>query len=557
LAQTPFALPRHDELDLAQTFSRGLTHGFLSGIDHQKLVRGRFPKSRGVKLGIVVGVSSKGIRIELAESIKNFAKPGDGVLFDLGTPDQNEPGGRLWEVRDVPGLKSTVEVRFAEGSVDFSRIPVGCDVWKTDDPALTKRLEQTYSQDKPPRRVPITATLTGALGGVLTLMLRDDLNTTEATWPGPLELGKKRSTTPDEIRDPLARLGDTPFELSDIALSLPDGVMVPKSVLNDLRRTASSKLSELRAKSYEHEALASVEPHHSLTLRARQEPTLTVLVRNLTQLNAVLKWHVEGLSKPAQILADFEDLRRYAEAVEMAQNANVPLAIAPLRVWKPAEEGFQSMVVRANPSAILVRNLASISYFQEHLPNAKLLGDFSLNVANHRTAKVLLDAGLTRLTPSYDLNWEQFQALILASDPSVFEPVIHQHMPMFHMEHCVFAAFLSTGKDHRDCGRPCETHKVELRDRTGANFPVHPDTGCRNTVFNSLAQSAAEYIPRMRDLGVNHFRIDLLRETPTEIYTLIEQYTRVIHGHDTGKTTWKSLKAIHQLGVTRGTLQLV
>ena len=79
---------------------------------------------------------------------------------------------------------------------------------------------------------------------------------------------------------------------------------------------------------------------------------------------------------------------------------------------------------------------------------------------------------------------------------------MHQHMPMFHMEHCVFAAFLSTGKDHRDCGRPCDRHKVELRDRVGANFPVLPDAGCRNTVFNSVPQSGAEYVGRMRELGL-------------------------------------------------------
>ena len=42
-----FHLSRREELDLAQTFSRGLTPGFLEGENHQKLVRGRFPKSRG------------------------------------------------------------------------------------------------------------------------------------------------------------------------------------------------------------------------------------------------------------------------------------------------------------------------------------------------------------------------------------------------------------------------------------------------------------------------------------------------------------------------------
>jgi putative protease len=128
---------------------------------------------------------------------------------------------------------------------------------------------------------------------------------------------------------------------------------------------------------------------------------------------------------------------------------------------------------------------------------------------------------------------------------------------MFHMEHCVFAAFLSTGKDHRDCGRPCDTHRVELRDRVGANFPVHPDTGCRNTVFNSVPQSAAEYVGRMKELGIRWFRIDLLRETPDEVVRLVEQYTRVINGVDDGKQTWKHLRAVNQLGVTRGTLNLL
>jgi len=38
---------------------------------------------------------------------------------------------------------------------------------------------------------------------------------------------------------------------------------------------------------------------------------------------------------------------------------------------------------------------------------------------------------------------------------------------------------------------------------------------------------------------------------------LVEQYRRVIAGTDDGKQTWKQLKAINQLGVTRGTLNLL
>src|SRR5581483_11553890 len=105
--------------------------------------------------------------------------------------------------------------------------------------------------------------------------------------------------------------------------------------------------------------------------------------------------------------------------------------------------------------------------------------------------------------------------------------------------------------------RPCDRHRVELRDRVGAHFPVHPDAGCRNTVFNSVPQSAAEYVGRMRDLGVRRFRVDLLREPPEQVGPLLDRYARVAAGLDDGRDTWRQLRALNQLGVTRGTLQLV
>ncbi len=583
LAHRDFALPRREQLDLAQTFSRGLTPGFLEGNNHQKLVRGRFPKSRGVRLGTVLQLTKLGAKVRLAERmpIEELIRAGDGVLFDLGKPETQEPGGRVWKVeltklageRSSPGDPATVLLSFEAGALDLSQIPVGCDVYKTDDPTLRKRLEQSYAQDKLVRRVALSGRVSGAIGGALSLTLSDGECEANATWPGPLESAQKRPTSAEEVREQLSRLGDTPFELGEVAIELPANAMVPRSVLNDLRRRAAGELAEQRLEGRKH-ALADQAngrcqpaggtdtapsaPSSHRPADTGRSPALTVLVRSLDQLDAVLAWAPpDGLPKPAAVYADFEDLRRYKDAVPKARAAGVPVGLAPLRVWKPGEDGFQALVVRAEPDIVLVRNLASISYFREQLPNAQLVGDFSLNCANELTADLLIGAGMERLVPSYDLNWEQFAAMVRRSRPEWYEPVLHQHMPMFHMEHCVFAAFLSTGKDHRDCGRPCEVHKIELRDRVGANFPVLPDTGCRNTVFNSVAQSGAEYVGRMRELGLRTFRIDLLRETPAQVGPLLDRYARVIAGLDDGRETWRQLRALNQLGVTRGTLQLV
>ncbi|WP_145234361.1 U32 family peptidase [Urbifossiella limnaea] len=555
---TSFRMSRRAELDLAQTFSRGLTTGFLDGVNHQVLVRGRFPKSRGVRIGRVAGVTRRGVRIEPAEAVPELVKAGDGVVFDLGRPEEKEPGGRVWAVAPAGRL---LELQFEPNAVDLAAVPVGCDVYKTDDPALRKRLEQSYGQDKPARRVALAARLAGVLGGPLVLTLTDpDGAAGEAVWPGPLEAAAKRPATADELRDQLGRLGDTPFELGALAAELPDAVMVPRSVLNDLRRRAAAALAERRLRAH---PIAEPGALDALRSAARGGATggtaaLTVLVRTLDQLDAVLAWQPPaGFPRPAAVYCDFEDLRRYADAVPRARAAGIPVGVAPLRVLKPGEDGFQSLVVRADPDLVLVRNLGSIEFFRAALPQARLVGDFSLNVANELTADVLVGAGLERLVPSYDLNWDQLAAMVRAFDPARFEPVVHQHMPMFHNEFCLFAAFLSTGKDHRDCGRPCEDHKVELRDRVGAAFPVLPDTGCRNTVFNSVPQSAAEYVGRMRGLGLTRFRIDLLRESAADVAPLLDRYAAVVSGADDGRQVWRQLRALNQLGVTRGTLSVL
>ena len=148
----------------------------------------------------------------------------------------------------------------------------------------------------------------------------------------------------------------------------------------------------------------------------------------------------------------------------------------------------------------LVRNYDHLRFFAGE---RGLVGDFSLNVANPLAAQYFMErtADWTGLTTSYDLNATQLESLLRAAPPEWFEVTIHQHMPMFHMEHCVFCAFLSDGTDYRNCGRPCDRQTVRLRDRVGLEHPLKADAGCRNTVFNARAQTGAESVERLRALG--------------------------------------------------------
>jgi len=570
LARQPFSISRRQHLDLAQSFSRGFTHGFLSGVNHQTLVPARFPKSRGIRIGKVIAKTRTGVILERNPGTLDVPlNPGDGLVFDAGHPEQDEQGGRILKINGpgAPPVKNRsnpkrIEISFHRQDVNLAAVSIGDVVWKTDDPAVRKRLQQSFSRDSVPNRTPLSLRATAPLDGPLTVHLSDTAGrTAAATWPGPLQRTEKYPLTPGLLREQFERLGDTPFTLAEIHLDAPDPVMVPKSVLNDLRRRAVQllldqrplhhELSDSAALDHIREELAAPDP-----ITSRQSPiaNLSVLIRTTAQLNAVLDWLPPAdLPRPHLLYADFEDPRRYKEAVALCRAAAVPLALATLRVVKPHEHGLLQQILDCNPDAVLVRNLAAVTFFREHAPHLAQYGDYSLNIANEITASIFIEAGLKRLVPSYDLNWKQLAAMLGRIDPALFEAVIHQHMPMFHMEHCVFAATLSTGKDYRDCGRPCERHRVDLRDRVGQSHPLVADVGCRNTVFNAAAQSAAELVPRMKAAGLQHFRVELLRETPEETQTLLTRYARLLAGLKDARSTSRQLRVLNQLGVTRGT----
>jgi len=345
--------------------------------------------------------------------------------------------------------------------------------------------------------------------------------------------------------------------------SLP--VMVPKSVLNDLRRQAVSALEQVRLSpsiaEIDRTALARLRQEAAGRWASRQPelpvtPRLSVLCRSMEQVRAIVAWRPEdGLPSVDSVLCDFEDVRLTREAVAACRSAGIKVAVATPRVIKPSEEGLLVQVARSEPDAVLIRNLAGMEYFRETAPHLRRWGDYALNVANDLTADLLLSEGLERLVPSYDLNLEQLLDLLERIDPARFEVVLHQHIPMFHMEHCVFSHVLSNGTDFHSCGRPCDRHRVELRDHVGESHALVADVGCRNTVFNARAQSAAPYVPRLKGLGVELYRVELLRETAAESQALLTQYALVLAGKASGPRVWHELQVINQVGITRGTLE--
>ncbi|KFN07840.1 U32 family peptidase [Paenibacillus macerans] len=562
--------PSKEEIrELQQSFSRGFTHGFLEGTNNKKLVDGTFPKSRGVYLGRVEKVLRDGVVCKLEAPLKR----GDGIVFDAGDPTKKEEGGRVYDLRRK-GVKQEgeagegwiVDIVPGRNDVDLRRVHVGDRIWKTSDPALDKRLRQTFETDKPYRVFPVHVRAVGRPGGLLTTFWTDVQKGTMVRVDSELELevAQKRPMDAALLEEQFGRLGGTVFQLEQLDAELHGDVILPIRELNGIRRRAVELLAAERPKPpvWTRAAAGDAPPAAAGLAGAgprraphtHGEAQLTALCRSLPQVQAALE---AGVSF---VYADFEFIKQFTAAVEAVHAAGKQIALATPRIHMPGENGYHNNILRLQPDAVLVRNTGALYYYLRHRmenPSAvhpRLIGDFSLNIANHKTVELFLEAGCDIVTPSYDLNIQQMVDLLQVSRAADMEVVIHQHLPMFHTEHCVYCTFLSEGTDYTNCGRPCEQHRASLQDRIGMSHPVRVDEGCRNTVYNAIEQSGAEYLNHFLELGVPRYRVEFLEETPDQVHKVIDLYNRALRGEISGTQVWKTLKATNQLGVTRGQL---
>ena len=541
------------------SFSRGFSPGWLQGCDHKMLVPATSSAKRGVRIGTVERVGTDRVTIELERAIS----AGDGVMFAETSHAENVQGGRIFQVfRGRQPIRQKVEngvidITFPEESIDFSKLQVGMVVWKTDDPRLTKQLRKSFSSEHPQRRIPIKVAVTAKSGRPLEVRASFEglvgRETVRLATDSPLETARKHPLTTDVLREQFGRLGKTYFELGDLSAKIEGEPMVPLSVLGTLRKELVAKLTQKLGQDVDHSVtdrnvLEDFRPDLPKNETTNNKIELTVLCRSLEQIEFAIEAGVDRL------YADFSDIRLYKDAVRIGRETRKHIAIATPRIHKPDENGIFTAMLRHQPETVLVRNFAGLRYFREN--KVPVVGDFSLNIANEVTARQMMEEGLQRITASYDLNRGQLIDLIRNIPRDWPEIVIHQHMPMFHMEHCVFCAVLSPGTNKTNCGRPCDDHVVKLRDRVGMEHLLTADVGCRNTLYNAKPQSAAEAVPQLLREGVRWFRIEMLgNESKTQTTRCIELYRDLLSGSLTADAVWSELQASNRVGVTRGTME--
>jgi putative protease len=529
--------------DMARIFSRGFFNGWFNGVNHQKLVNPLLSSHHGLLIGTVDAVTSQGVRIVSSDPVV----PGDGVVF-TSTDTQLEIGGSVFSAsRDGSGWKLAFDRDF-----DLRAVKAGMLVYVNASPQVQAEYRRAFLDKSLFRKIPIQMVVTGELHAPLRVRVTDpDGIVVDASSASNLEPAASSPLTQESLRDALGALGGTVYSLETFDAQIPDSCFLHSRHIKEMRRAVCRELDAKRLARPDLRMCSACETLEWISgqvaaPRTPTRPHLTVLIRELRQLDAL-----QGLPI-STVYLDFEFGKEYGPAAERVRAMGYRVGIATTRILKPGENAHLKVIQRLRPDEVLVRNLGALQFFRDS--GLTLVGDFSLNISNSLTAAWFAEKGITRFTPSYDLNSRQLLDLLEHVDPGQIEITAHQYIPAFHMEHCVFAAFLSTGTSFKDCGRPCEKHRVELRDRTGALHPLKPDAECRNTMFNGVPQSAISLFPDLVTRGVASFRIEGLFEEPEILRAKVLAYAdALLHNKPKGDVLTK-LGVVERYGVTDGQL---
>jgi putative protease len=526
--------------ELATTYSRGFFSGWLNGVDHQKLVDGTFSSHRGLEVGVILEVRKKTVMVSSTSTLK----AGMGLLF----AGKEEVGSKIFTVQR---MGKNYEVELLQKDLKLEK---GTKVYLNSNEGLFMELQKGWMTREKQKHIALNFLVQGLYNEPLLVKVTDpEGREVYAQTISNLAPAKGRPMTEEFLKDELSALGNTVFKMGTFECFVQEGLFLNHRELKELRREIVEKMNTARIL-----RTSEVHPFEMKEFDKHQAPMgMNILLRTKVQVEGFAKDFAlfqgyENLIK--SVILDFEFGKDYAPSLEIIKALGIKAGIATTRILKPSEYYNLNTIIRCSPDLILVRNLGAIEYLKSKT-EIPLIGDFSLNVTNSLTLDYLTHKGLESINVSYDLNQDQLFDMVKYSDASKMEVTLHQYMPEFHMEHCVFAAFMSTGSSFRDCGKPCEKHEVKLKDSYGNMHFLKADQECRNTFFKATPQSAGFLVKELKSRGVSSFRLEALGENSEEINLKIVTYLKLLNDEITPDFALSSLKVMESYGLGLGQMK--
>ena len=329
-----------------------------------------------------------------------------------------------------------------------------------------------------------------------------------ATVSGPVpEAAVNVPLTTEKVEGQLTRTGGTPYACEKVTAYVEEGLSLPLSALNAMRRDVLDQLSDQRV---------ILPQRQSVPFKAgvryenpKKAPALTICVRTADQISADLL-----RLQPAMLYIPADEGAAHPDKVELAHSMGVKVcAVLPRIFWdseQPAVEKDLKKLQELGVTEALVATPGAIRLAQNM--GFALRSDFGLGVFNSQTLKELRRLGFLSATASFELHLAQIRDLSKAIPT---ELIAYGRLPLMITENCIV---------HNHSGQHTCGNVNQLTDRKGERFPVVKAYGCRNEILNAKKLFLADKQADWAKLGIWAARLQFTTENATECVRVLERY---------------------------------
>ena len=339
-----------------------------------------------------------------------------------------------------------------------------------------------------------------------------------------------RPTDQETLAKQLSRLGGTAYRLGELTCHVADGLMVPVSKLNALRREGVEAMDKMRET-----ALATMAQNRAIHGQVAEKISATPMSSSDVIYSARFE-RAEQIPSVAHTFFDVIYLPLFAW-VKASESAKAYGVILPPVIFDREVDMVKrklSAVLGEGATHLMVGNICHVSLVEEVLATLPpevssgvvMHGDFRLNVCNTLSASQYVGMGFTDVLMSPELTLPRMRDII-QSAPLACGAVVYGRIPLMLLEKCAIRGLYPDSGVSAPCGKAgeacamCHQNKAEMVDRKGVKFPILRVYPHRNVIYNSRPLSMTDRGDALDSAHIGQRHMIFSVETPQEVSAVI------------------------------------
>jgi len=318
------------------------------------------------------------------------------------------------------------------------------------------------------RRVPVQFFAVAIMNENVKVGVKDADGNTASAICAPPQKGISQVTSSETVSRQLSKTGGTPYYCTEAQVKVGDGIFLPISSINELRRKALQELSEKRAQPPARRSLPV--PEMPKNVAAIEDPVTIYQVRTAQQLSPEL-----AELRPSYIYVPVEVLCESFDAVKpFINNGTTAVAVLPRIITDDQVMTVFNMLEMLKLKGIeqaLVGNIGHVKLARK--AGMRIRADFGMNVFNSYTLDMARRMNFESATASFELRIAQIRDMAKSINT---ELIVYGRLPLMVSDQCI----ISRSEGRCNCQNPSQ-----LSDRMGSVFPVVREFEHRNVIYNS------------------------------------------------------------------------